>query len=170
MAVLVADAVAVEGDAERRRGVEKTGGQPPEAAVAETGVVLAIDELLEIHAEAEERVLILRERAEVEDAAHQQPAEEKLGGEVVDAFHVVAVIAVLRDEPAIHQPVAHRVSQRLQDVLLGGVELVARHRVHHPVCERLDDGVGIESARRGLRDGAIAHDCDPAARRGASIL
>ena len=54
-AVLVADAVAVGRDRERRHAVHVAGGEPAEAAVAERCVRLELAELVEIDAEAGQR-------------------------------------------------------------------------------------------------------------------
>ena len=47
-AVLVADAVAVGGQADGGHGVEEAGGQPAEAAVAQAGVLLDVLQLLDV--------------------------------------------------------------------------------------------------------------------------
>src|SRR5918996_206031 len=49
--VLVADAIAEGGDADPRQAFEETGGEPAQAAVAQRGVGLALEHLVEIHAE-----------------------------------------------------------------------------------------------------------------------
>ena len=53
--VLVADAVAVSRNAERRHRVHEAGGQPPEPAIAECGVRLDLAQSVEIDAERGER-------------------------------------------------------------------------------------------------------------------
>src|SRR5688572_25327689 len=66
-AVLVTDSVAVEGKAERGRGVEEAGRQAAKTAVAEAGVALTLGESLELIADAPHGLRILRFRAEVGD-------------------------------------------------------------------------------------------------------
>src|SRR5688572_28514546 len=90
-AVFVADAVAVERQAQCGRGIEKTGREPPQSAVAEARVVLAFGEALEIEPDLLHRLVVVAVRAEVDDAADQQPSEKELEREVVDALHVAPV-------------------------------------------------------------------------------
>ena len=49
-AVLVADAVAHDRQLQGGAAVQKTGGQTPEAAVAEAGVVFELDQLFQLDA------------------------------------------------------------------------------------------------------------------------
>ena len=50
-AVIVSDAVAVSGHAERCHGVEEASRESSEAAIAEAGVLLATLEFLDVHSE-----------------------------------------------------------------------------------------------------------------------
>ena len=55
-AVVVADAVAVGGDAERRHALHEAGGEPAEAAIAERGVGLELAQPVEVDAELAQRL------------------------------------------------------------------------------------------------------------------
>ena len=57
-AVVVADAVAVRGDRQRRHAVHEAGGEAPEAAVAERGVGFDPAQRGEIDAELRQRAVI----------------------------------------------------------------------------------------------------------------
>mmetsp|Transcript_12733 Transcript_12733/g.53542 ORF Transcript_12733/g.53542 Transcript_12733/m.53542 type:complete len:680 (+) Transcript_12733:784-2823(+) len=139
-AVLVADAVAPRGQVERRHRIEEARGQAAQAAVAQRGVVLLLDDGLQVVAELRERLLVLRLEAEVRDDVEQRAAHQELHRKVVHALRVRGVEVRLRVVPALHQAVAHAVRDRL--VRLAVVELVpaAGHRVLHVVDDRLLQG------------------------------
>ena len=55
-AVVVADAIADNGQRERRAAVEKTGGESAETAIAETSILLTVIHVFEVKAEPAKRV------------------------------------------------------------------------------------------------------------------
>ena len=134
-AEVVADAVADRGQLQRRQRIHEAGGQPPEAAVAEAGIALALQDLAQLEAVVGGE----RHRRLVEAHVHQAQAQaapgEELRREVADALDVLRDVRSLRRQPAVDQPVAHRVRERLVEVerrrvakLLGaGVDDVIQH-------------------------------------------
>ena len=89
-AEVVADAVADRGQLQRRQRVHETGRQPPQAAVAQPGIALALEDLAQIEAvvggELDRRLV----QVHVHQAQAQAAAGQELRREVADALHVLA--------------------------------------------------------------------------------
>ncbi len=105
-AVLVPQAVADRGDLERRHRVEEAGGEPAQAAVAQSGVGLRLDELRPVELLSLHRLPHDRLDPEVEDVVGQRPADQELHREVVDLLGVSPIIGRVRLQPALRQQVA----------------------------------------------------------------
>ena len=119
-AVVVAQPVADGRQVHRRQGVEKAGRQPSQAAVAEAGVGLVGAEALPVHVELGQRLAAVPLHLHVDDVAGQETAHQKLEGEIVDALDVVAVVALLGEDPAFNDAVTHRRGQGDVAVAVGG--------------------------------------------------
>ncbi len=89
--VVVADAVAVRGDAERRHAVHETGGEASEAAVAERGVRFDAAELGQIDAELLERLGHRFRDTEIGHRVEQKTADQEFQRQVVDPFTPVSI-------------------------------------------------------------------------------
>ena len=145
-AEFIADSVADGGNPERGQGIEETGRQPPEAAVAEPRLLLVVEEGFQVETELGDRLLHLPGDAEVEQGVPQVGAGEEFGGEVGDDL---GLAPAGRDgpDPVFEQPVPHRVGQ-------GRVPVVGRGMGGRPalhVVQVFDDGPGD---RGGGRTGA----------------
>ena len=92
-AVIVADAVTVRGDTQRRHALHEAGGQPPEAAIAQRGVVLDVAQLVVVHAQFGERRTHAIDQAQVVQRIMQQPADEEFQRQVIDALAARDVVA-----------------------------------------------------------------------------
>ena len=113
-AVLVAQPVAHGRQLHRRHRVEEAGREPPEAAVAEAGVGLLLEE-----AEPVEVVLrddLPRDRIEqqVHDVVGERAADQELHRQVVDPLRVLALVGLLGAYPSLGQDVAHGASEGLE--------------------------------------------------------
>ena len=151
-AVLVADAVAVEGQSEGRRRIQDAGGEAPEAAIAEARVPLLLLQRLEVVTELAQGLDMRVTGAEIHHVVLERAPHKEFEGQVVDALRVRLVIGALRLEPPLHQAVAHRVGDRHVGVEVACVVAVLRHRVHHPLGETRDDAAFIETAPGWLGD------------------
>ena len=105
---LVAQAVAHRGDLERRQRVEEARREAPQAAVAQPGVGLDLEELRRGESQLLHRVRERLGEAEVDDAVPARAAGEVLHRQVVGALHVPVVIDLLGGDPAVDEPVADR--------------------------------------------------------------
>ena len=87
-AVFVADAVADTGDTHRREGVDEAGGEPSEAAVAQSGLDLLGAEHRQVEPAGCER--LLRDVVEVggQQGIAELPSEQVLRGEVADGLRL----------------------------------------------------------------------------------
>jgi hypothetical protein len=111
-AVVVAEAVAVGGIAERGQRVQEARGQPSEAPVAETGVPLGLAQILEAVAEIVQGLAALVEQSHVDQAVPERAPHQIFQREVVHALGVEPVVRLLGGDPALHHPVTHRERQR----------------------------------------------------------
>ena len=136
-AVLVADTVTVGRNFQRRHAVHETGGQPAEAAIAESCVGLDQQELFEIDAEACQRAFDRIDQTQIGQRVQQQPADQKFDGQIIDAFFVQAFGLAPARAPDVDDAVAHRQRRRAIPVVRhGGLGLLA-----DDVSQLRDDGV-----------------------------
>ena len=155
-AVLVADAVAEAGDAERRHAVHQAGGEPPEAAVAQGRVRLDLQHPLRVDPEVGERRLGGVGEAQVVDRVAQEAADQELEREIVDPLAVALVDLPRRRHPAVDQPVADGQRQGHEPVVPGRVPRVLADRVDQLVEDGLAQALPVEAAGRG-GEGGVEH-------------
>ena len=74
---IVADAVADRGDRQGRHALHEAGGEPPEAAIAERRVRLALPQVAEPGTEIADRGLEDLEQAHVVQRIEEQPADQE---------------------------------------------------------------------------------------------
>ena len=120
-AVLVADAVADGGNVEGGKGIHEAGGQTAEAAVAEAGLGLLLDQRFEIEAELAHGFIGFVVDAEVDEVVGQVRAGEEFGREVADDADVLRAVVEDGLNPALDEAVADGVGE-------SHVEIVVRWR------------------------------------------
>src|SRR5207237_5801000 len=84
---------------------------------------------------------------EVEQVGEQSPPHEELGGEVIDALGVAPVVALLRRDPALDEPVADGEREGEEAVARRGRVLVLGERVEEVIRERVQDCGGLVRGR-----------------------
>ena len=127
-AVVVADAVAVGGDAEAGHALHEAGRQPAQPAIAKRGVGFRLAQPVEVHAEFRQGRAHLAGQAEVGQRIGQQAAEQELEGEVVDALGMACVVGAGRGHPALGDVVAGGERGGDEPVPVGGDDRVAADR------------------------------------------
>ena len=85
-AVIIADPITAAGDAEARHAFHKTGGEPPETAIAEGGIGFGAAHPIRIDAEVAERNPDEFTTSHIADYIVEQPADQKFQRQVIDAF------------------------------------------------------------------------------------
>ncbi len=106
-AVGVADAVADHGQPQGGATVHETGRQPAQAAVAQTGVVLALGQFFQRQPHLVQRLVDRLGDAQVEHGVAQRPAHKEFHGQIVGAAHpAVGLVSVAGVLPALPQAVA----------------------------------------------------------------
>ena len=140
-AVLVAKPVARGRELQRGHGVEEAGRQPAQAAVAEPGVGLLLDQVppvdpLLVHLPPDEGG-----EPHVGHVVGERPAEQVLHRQVVDPLRVLPRVVAVRGDPALGQDVADRVGRGLEAFPVAG-----RLRVHHRVEEEVPFVEGVVGA------------------------
>ncbi len=116
--VIVADAVAICGDLQRRHAFHKAGRKPPQAAVAKRCVGLHLGEFFKIDVKAGERFTELSGKAEIVQRVHEQTADQKLQRQVVDAPPAFLVIRSFGCDPGLDDLVARDESGRDEPIAL----------------------------------------------------
>ena len=125
-AEVVADAVADRGQRQRRQRVHEAGRQPAQAAVAQARVALLIEHVVEIAASrSAASASAVSVQAQVQQAQAQAAPGQELRRQIVGALDVALVVGALRGEPAVHQPIAHGVGQRLVQIARRGLAQIA---------------------------------------------
>ena len=143
--VVVAQAVAVGGVVESRERVQEAGGEPAEAAVAETGVGLLVDDGVEVEAELLHRLAGGVEEPGGDQVVAQQPAEQVLHRQVVDHLRPGRVIGAAGEDLAVDDGLAHGPPERHQ--MIGGPRLTqletagVTEEVEEPVAKLVSGGL-----------------------------
>ena len=138
-AVVVADAVAGRGIAERRERIEEARSEPAQAAVAETGIFFFGGDAIQIVAERLERLAhffehaVLERRKRIDETA----PEQELHRQVADALHARARHARAGCDPALRELFANGDRERVVDVAPRG----AGERFAERTLQPIDDGV-----------------------------
>ena len=104
--VVVANAIAVGGDSERRHAVHETGGETSKAAVAERCVRLDPAQFGEAHAEFLQRLLHRLGDPDIRHRIEQEAADQEFERKVIDPFAPVVIGGVGRDHPPLDNDVA----------------------------------------------------------------
>ncbi len=105
--VLVADTIAHRGDVEGRHRVQVARGQAAETAVAQAGLRVELEQLVEGNGGRLESPPRQLQGARDQQVLRQLTAREVLGGEVVDELRVGLELGLGGPPPAVHEAVAH---------------------------------------------------------------
>ena len=132
-AVLVANAVAEAGDAERRHRIEEAGCQTAKAAVAERRVRLHLDQRFHVDAEALERFAHRLIDAKRQQRIGERAADQEFHRQVIHALHVLLVLQARGLHPAGDQPVTYGKRRSVQPVMWTRGDGVLTDAVHHAV-------------------------------------
>ena len=116
-AVVVVEAHAVAGEAQRGDGIQEACGQTAQAAVAQRRLDLKLLDLVEVMARRSELLLDLVIDAEINHVVDKQLADQKLGRDVVELF--LAIV-----ERAGSRALLHELNEQLVDAAV--VELLER--------------------------------------------
>ena len=118
-AELVADAVAQRRNLERGHRIEKTGREPPQAAIAEPRLLLLLQQVVEVQPQLRDRLLRLCVNAEIDEVVAKMRADQKFSRQIGDRARALLGIRRGGADPALQQAVAHDVGQREVVVALG---------------------------------------------------
>ena len=157
-AIVVADAVAVRGDRQRRHAVHETRGEAPEAAIAERRVGLDSAQVRQIDAEFVERFRHRLRDAEIGQGVEQQAADQEFEREIIDALAPVGVDGVQGFEPTADDDVAGGERDRQKPIARRGdfrrlADGVSQFRQHRRLELRRGIGPHLGRLRRGFVPG-----------------
>ena len=176
-AVIVADAIAMSGDGERGHALHEAGGQPSEAAIAQRCVMLDVAQPVVVNAEFGECRTHAIDQAEIVERVVQQPADQELQRQVIDAFALGNVVVAGRSHPALEHMVAHGQRGRDEPVPVGGDNGVTADRVGQLMDHALTECGDVFVFRRDQNarciragDQGRAHDGDSSGQSGNNGL
>ena len=172
-AVVVTYSIADRRDIERRHAVHETGGEAPEAPVAERRVGLQRPQRVEIDSKIGEGGAHRLRQTEIGERVDQQPPDQKFQREIINPPPILLIVALRRSEPGRHDAVAGR--QRRGDepvararggfVLADGGGETAQHFVAQGARLRIEIGRG-----GGWRNGQVNNAHGGLSRNGARRL
>ena len=165
-AVVVADPVAHGRDADARHALHEAGGEPPEAAVAQSGVGLGLLHGVEVDPEFPQGGAGGLGQAEVVHRVRHQPADQEFQRQVVDAL---VRDAALGRHAGRHDPLAQGQRGRGEPVArAGGLGRAAEGegelgadrfpQVHHGVAASGQRRGGPGGSGRSLGNALVARD------------
>ncbi len=140
--VLVPDAVAHGGDVEGRERVDEARREPAEAAVAEPGLDLLGDDLVERDVERGEGLACHVGQAGGEERVLELAPEQVLGGQVGDDLGPPGELGREGVEPPVDEVAPHRAAERLIEVGGGGRAQAHALLVEQLVAELGGEGLG----------------------------
>ncbi len=125
-AVFVANAITHDRQLKGGAAVHETGGQAAEAAVAQAGVGLLLDDLFQRVAEALQRFARRRVKTEIEDMVTQCAADEEFERQVVGATPARLVARGVGVHPVGHDAVAQGPGERMVGIQRRGAVRTAQ--------------------------------------------
>ena len=135
--VLVAQAVSVGRQLQRRHRIQEAGGQPPQSPIPQPRIELHLAQLLQIVAQFVQSLVHAVVDTQVDQAVAQGAADQKFQRQVVYPLDILVVVGLLRLQPALDHPVAHRERQGDETVVLSGGIVVFGQRKLQMVDQRL---------------------------------
>ena len=162
-AELVADAVAERGNLEGRQRVEKARGEAAETAVAEPGLLLLLQQLVEIETEPRDRALHEIVNAEVDQVVAEVRSHQELGREIGDGARALLGVGSRGAHPPVQQVIAHHVGKRHVVVALRGkrrkLALHVEEMIEELTLDRLagEGGCFADRTFGGRGDDALIH-------------
>ena len=107
-AVFVADAIAHDRQLQRRTAIQETGGQAAQSAIAQAGILLVVDQFLDIEAQALQGHLARLAQTQVEQSVGKAASHQEFERQIIGVLGVLLFIGVAGALVALHQAVAHR--------------------------------------------------------------
>ncbi len=135
--VVVANAVTMRGDLQRRHAFHEAGCKASQAAIAKRGIRLHLAQLVEINIEAGQGVAELLGEAEIGQRVHEQAPNQKFERQVVDAPPALFVIDFIGCDPGPDDPVAGDERGGNEPIALAGRSLVLACCVDKPFKDKL---------------------------------
>ena len=142
-AVLVTYPATVSGQTERRHGIEKTGGQPSQPAVAQPCIGLDFAQFIEIQPQCGQRFPALFIKADIAEAVYQHATDEKLHGKIINPLRVFLVIAAHGFHPGLRKAIPYRISDGMKPVALCRSQRILADGIGQSVCQGMRDAADI---------------------------
>ena len=149
-AVFITQAIAHHRQLQRGAAVQKTGRQPPQAAVAQPGVGLGFGQFLQLDPQVFKRLGRRIGNAQVQHRIAQRAPHQEFQRQVIAPLAVGLHMGIAGLLPAFHQPVTHDQRQRLVIVVDRIAVLVLPQVIGEIMPEIADQAGNVHRQRRQL--------------------
>ena len=136
-AVVVADAVAERRKLQRGHGVQETGRETSETAVAEAGVDFLVADFVDVEPEFRHRFGGFLFHAQVDHGVAERASDQELKRDVVDDAGLLFFVFVAGGDPVAHHEVADGQRQRVVAIQVDGFFRAFAERADQVVQEKL---------------------------------
>ena len=120
-AVLIADAVAMARQLQRRQGVDEAGSQPPQSPIPQARIAFGRDDLIQVPAQIFQALATDVVHVDAQEIRFQKAADEEFDGEIIDLFNLLFGIDFIRADPIFTYQIADHVGDGLIDFIQGHV-------------------------------------------------
>ncbi len=148
-AELVTYAVAIGRDLQGGQRVHETGGQPPQAAVAQGRVFLLLAHCFQVMTKLLQHLGRLVHHVKIGNGIAQGAAHQKFQGEVVDPLLPHVVIVLLGLDPFFHEQGAQGIGKGLVQGTIGTTAGVAAKETQKIMGNRLFEPTEVKCGGRG---------------------
>ena len=131
--VTVADTAAVSRIPQCCQGIQETGCQTSQAAVAQSGIRLLILKHVDIHAQLLQNFLCALVSLQVDHVIAQGTSHQELHGHIVNHLWVFFVICLLGGHPVADHPVLYGIRCRLKNLLRRCLLQILAEHIHYIV-------------------------------------
>ena len=116
---IVSQAIADRGKVQGGNGIQKTRGEPAEAAIAEARIDLVFPQILPIEPFLRHGRAANVFHLKIDDIVAHQASDQELKRQVIESLDVLLVMRLLSRDPSIDQLVPHGQGQRIIAVAVG---------------------------------------------------
>ena len=152
--VLVMDAIPDGGQIEGGQRVKEAGSQAPEAAVAESHVVLLLTQFVDVETKFANRLLHILVDAGTVEAVDVEASHQKLEGEVVEPLHILVPVLGLRRHETLDHHALDSLGSGQPPIAFGGGLRVSGQTEPQLILDQ-----GLHSLNRGVEGRVEVFGC-----------
>ena len=123
--IFISQSAAHARNGERGHGVEEASGEASEPAISQACVGFLLDHIQGVEVVAEAELGHHRVEQQVGDVVGQRAPHQEFKRDVIDALHVLLLVGLAGEQPALRKEIAHGAGGRLE--LVAGRGVFERH-------------------------------------------